>query len=497
MDTLQRMARGVLGWLPAVLVCVALPARALLPFPLAAGQTGYVTCLENTNYTYECYLPSNYSTNGPGGPILYTFNPSGGQISANFMTICQAFNCICIGVTNTHNNMSWDLVLQAMYAISRDVRTRILYDPSQEFAGGLSGGGECAYMFARLRGQHVAGLIEVAGWLGRNITYDGPAVQYYGIDRVQTNLLIIRTTGSTDTDAQFFDVFDSNFLATCSAKVADLTFSGGHEYPPNSTLETCLQWLIVHHQADGASDQENALTLYTNWQARIAAGDGNNVLRECVSNLMSYPRTWFAYQAGLTLDQLLANYNAFNQYDVSSLAQGDYAADLFYYYARGAANAGDTNRYYSCLKALTGITATNDYVGTIAISNIVVPVVYPTNNAVDYITTVTNDHAQDIATLESTFGYGNPWLQIAAAQPGSPLTLTLLKSAPWMQYDVQANSDLVNGAWDYIYFYNNTETPTIWSATVDPPAAGSSYYRLFTLAGGPGYSPYWPIWPPQ
>lgn len=490
------LLRRALFWLLAIaMVCINLPARALLPFPLTAGQTGYVKCLENTNYTYECYLPPTYSTNGGGGPIIYTFNPNGGSIAGNFLTACQNHNCICIGVTNTHNNMSWDLVLKAMYAVSRDVRTRVLYDPSQEFAGGLSGGGECSYMFARLRAQHITGLIEVAGWLGRGNS--GASVQYYGIDRVQTNLLVMRTTGSSDTATVFYNPFDSNFLATCNVKITDYTFSGGHSFPPDATLESCMQQLINLHSANGPNDQSNALVLYTNWQARIAIGDGNNVLRECVSNLMNFPRTWFAYQAELTLDQLLTNYNAFGRYDVSNLAQGDYAVDLFYYYARGAANAGDTNRYYSCMHALAGITATNDYVGTTTISNITVTVVYPTNNGMDYITTVTNDHAQDVASLEAGFGYGKPWLEISSVQSGNPLTLTLLKSAPWMQYDVQANSDLANGSWSYIYFYNNTETPTIWSANVDVPDTPSNYYRLFTLRGGPGYSPYWPTWPPQ
>lgn len=472
-----------------------MPARAFLPFPLTAGQTGYVTCLENTNYTYECYLPSVYNTNSTALPILYTFNPNGGQISANFLTVCHNFNCICIGVTNTHNNMSWDQVLKAMYIVSRDVRSRVYYDPSEEFAGGLSGGGECAYMFARMRAQHVAGLIEVAGWLGR--INNGPTVQYYGIDRVQTNLLIMRTTGNSDTAAEFYDVFDSNFLATCHAKILDFTFSGGHGYPPDSTLESCMQRLIIYHKGNGPNDQQNALMLYTNWQARIAAGDGNHVLRECVSNLMNFPRTWYAYQAESTLDQLLAHYRAFSRYDVSNLAQGDYAADLFYYYARAAADAGDTNRYYSCLKALTGITATNDYVGITTISNIYVPVAYNTTNGMDYITTTTNDHAQDISSLESTFGYGQPWLQVAA-RPGGPVTLTLLKSAPWMQYNVEGTSDLVNGAWGSVYFYNDTETPTTWSATVDlPPDATSDYYRVSTVAGTPGNSPYWPVWTTQ
>lgn len=498
MDTLCRTARRLFWLVVAGMVFINLPARALLPFPLNPGRLGFIPCLENSNYIYECYLPPNYSTNGSGTPILYTFNPGGGSLAGNFLSVCESSNWICICITNTHNNMSWDLVLKAMYVVTRDVRSRILYDPSEEFAGGLSGGGECSYMFARLRGQHVAGLIEVAGWLGRLNVGGGPAVQYYGIDRVQTNLIVTRTTGSTDTGAQFYNVFDSNFLATCNADITDYTFTGGHTYPPPATMGACFQQLILLHQGNGPNDQSDAQTLYTNWQARIATGDGNNVLRECMSNLMNFPRTWFSYQAEQTLDQLLTNYNAFSRYDVSNLAQGDYAADLFYYYARGAANAGDTNRYYSCLHALTGITATNDYVGTITISNIVVPAGFPTDNGLDYITTVTNDHANDVSLLETNFGYGKPWLQISPAQPGSPLTLTLLKSAPWLQqYEAQGRSDFVNGSWSSIDFYNDAETPTIWSATVDPLDPVSGYYRLSTRVGGPGYSSYWPVWTPQ
>src|ERR1035437_3904354 len=54
---------------------------ALLPFPLLAGQRGYVSCLERTmtnSVVYDVYLPPAYSTNGPALPIVYTFNPGGG-----------------------------------------------------------------------------------------------------------------------------------------------------------------------------------------------------------------------------------------------------------------------------------------------------------------------------------------------------------------------------------------------------------------------------------
>src|SRR6185312_12726035 len=112
-----------------------------------------------------------------------------------------------------------------------------------------------------------------------------------------------------------------------------------------------------------------------------------SVLHECVSNIMNFPRTWYAHEAELVLDQLLTNFTVFRTLDVSGLAQGDFAYDMFYFYARGAATNGDWNRHDSCMKALTGINITNDYNGTITISNITETVVFPTTNAMIFITT--------------------------------------------------------------------------------------------------------------
>jgi hypothetical protein len=72
-----------------------------------------------------------------------------------------------VGITGTKNGVPWTKILREIYAVTRDVRQRVLFDPTAEFAGGLSGGGECSYMFSRFRAQHVAGLFEMAGWLGR------------------------------------------------------------------------------------------------------------------------------------------------------------------------------------------------------------------------------------------------------------------------------------------------------------------------------------------
>ena len=65
----------------------------------------------------------------------------------------------------------------------------------------------------------MAGVLAIGSWLGRR--NNGAHVDYLGLDRVQTNLLVARTTGTSDEGATFYNPFDSNYLATCAAVIKD------------------------------------------------------------------------------------------------------------------------------------------------------------------------------------------------------------------------------------------------------------------------------------
>jgi hypothetical protein len=469
----------------------ALPSSAeLLPYPLSANHRGTVTCLENPSYTYDIYLPPGYTPHGNPLPIFYTMNSGGGGMVSTFQSFCSASNIICVGITGSQNYRPWTLELREMYAVALDVRERVMFDPTAEFAGGLSGGGECSYMFSRLRAQHVAGLFEMAGWLARGNV--GATVQYYGIDRVQTNLLVARTSGTSDAGAIFYNPFDSNYLATCGAVINDWWFNGGHQVPPSSLFSPIFSWLLSQRISAGPSDYTNAFMLYTNWQARIAAGQQESVLRECVSNLMSFPRSWYAYQAQMTLDHLLTNYTTFRSLNVSNLAQGDFASDLFFYYAYGAATNGDWPRYNSCMKALTGINVTNDFNGTTNISGINVTVNYPTTNGIAYITTTNGDRAGDIYSLLTNYNqYPFPRLQSALSASNGQLNLWVYKDTPGLAYSLQSSSILPNPAWQGVSVVA-VDTNIVWSAAVNLlPGVESGFYRI-EAAPSPAASPPWP-----
>ena len=433
----------------------------LKPFPLSAGQSGTVTCLENPAISYTVYLPPAYGTNKAPLPILYTLNPSGGGLVSTFQAVCSSLNIIAVGVNSSKNGAVLDLVLRDFYAVPHDVRQRVLFDPSAEFVAGFSGGGENAYIFSRFWAQHMAGIFAMSGWMG-NTYGPGGTVVYFSTSHVQTNLLVARTTGTSDDYTQTnWLAPDGVFLTSCGAQVKDWTFSGGHAIPSDSVKTTCLNWLLTSRTPAGASDQSNSLAQASNWRSRVASGQGEAVLRECVATLMNQPRTWFALEAQLVMDDLMTNYNSFRPLNVSNLTQGDFASDLFFYAALGAATNHDWQRYDSDLKALTGITGTS------------------------------GDRAGDIYYVLNKFNYPAPLLQISADPALGQANAWLQEDAPGLMYSLQTRTDLVNDVWQDLA-PPAVDTNAVWSATFgfDPGSAGG-FYRVGTTPMF-GTSPGWP-----
>lgn len=383
-------------------------------------------------------------------------------------------NIIVVGIISSKNGASWNLVLRDFYAVPRDLRQRVLFDPTAEFVGGLSGGGENSYVFSRFWAQHVSGIFAMSGWMGCTFGFTNDQVQviYYSTSQVQTNLLVARTTGTSDDQTQLtFLAPDGSFLTSCGAIVQDWTFTGGHTTPPDSVKTACLTWLLSHRTSAGPNDQSNSVVQAADWRSRAATGQSEAVLRECVNTLMNQPRTWFALEAQLVMDDLMTNYNSFRLLSVSNLAQGDFGSDLFYYSARGAANAAraaspalsnrDPQRYAGNLKALTGITGTS------------------------------GDRAGDIYYMLTNFNYSAPLVQLSAGQTPGQVSLWLQEDAPGISYSVQSRTNLANDVWQGIS-PPAFDTNTIWSVTFGfDPGSGNGFYRVGTTPL-PAASPPWP-----
>jgi len=458
---------AIRGFLIAALGWWSLQASAgLLPFPFSANQLGRVHCLEKSLVGYDVYLPPAYSTNGPALPILYTFNPDGGGMVASFKPVCSNLNIICVGILGVNNSAISDIFMRECAAVTRDIRLRVLFDPTAEFASGFSGGGLASYVYSRFRAQHVSGAFLMSGWLGRGGGYPW----YQTTDRVVTNLLVARAMGLSDGGSWVMES-DSNYLACCGTVFRDEYFVGGHQVPADDVKSNGLAWLVSQRILAGTNDQADADVQGSNWRARIAAGEQETVLRECVAALMGHPRSWIALEAQLALDDLMADETTFRSLSVSNLASGDFASDLFYYQARGAGDlTGITPwfpdllaraRYRSALKALTGITGVN------------------------------GDRAGDIRKLLLKYNYAPPVLQCSTDPALGQMNLWFSKDMPGLDSFLESRTDLGTGAWQQLNF-PVLETNTAWSVKFDlPPGSEQGFYRLRTSPSA-GVSPPWP-----
>ncbi|WP_372806149.1 hypothetical protein [Pontiella sp.] len=427
-------------------------AAGLLSFPLSANQRGTVTCMEHPSISYDIYLPPAYSTNSTPLPILYTFNANGGGMVPAFKSVCSALNIIVVGVTGPKNNAGWDIVLKECYAVTRDIRCRVLFDPTAEFATGMSGGGLVSYGYSRIRAQHVAGIFSMSGWMGR---YPN---RYCSIDRVQTNLLVARSIGLSDSSSWPMS-YDASYLSQWDSVINDLYFDGGHVVAPDSVKTTALSWLISTRTPASLNERSTATQQAQAWRLAIAAGQRETVVRECVNILMSRPRSWYAHEAQLVMDDLMADYDSFSSLSFANLAQGDFASDYFYFYAFGAALNADLTRYHSCLKALTGISGTN------------------------------GDRAGDLYDLLERFAFPNPKLH-GTSDPDQ-MCFWLIKDTPGLTYTLQSNANLLSNVWESATATSEDDS-TAWSATCAVlPGAKSAFYRIGSIAE-PATSSPWP-----
>jgi hypothetical protein len=441
------------GWSCAVAVAAAplvdtraAPVPTLRRFPLSAGQRGMVTCLANPAIQYDVYLPPSYSPALAPLPILYTCNPSGGGMVSNFQAVCANLQIIVVGLISPKNLVEWDVLYRDFHAVARDIRRRVLFDPTAEIVGGMSGGGVASYEFSRFRPQHVTGVYAMGSWLGS--TSGNHDIEEW----VQYNLLVARATGTTDSAAANYLSADKKFLTSCGAVVTDFSYTGGHVVPPDSQKSESLTWILDHREKPGANDRSEALAQATDWWTRIDTGGQQAVLREAADALMSRPRSWHAYQAQLILDELLGS-PSFRSLEVADLARGDFANNHFYFTARGAALNDDLQTYHGAMKALTGIMA------------------------------VYGDRSEGIASMLDLFGFLSPVLRIS--QDAGRLNLSIAKDTPGLTYSLESSPTLTATNWrgqpDL-----SAETNTEWSAGFDlPPEVPTEFYRVRATAAAP------------
>jgi len=268
---------------------------------------------------------------------------------------------------------------------------------------------------------------------------------YSILDWVPCNMLVARSTGTTDTNAKAYLTADKNFLLSCGAPVTDWDFTGGHVVSPDAQKTSALTWILNTRTLAGTNDRATAETQAANWRGRIQAGTRQDVLREAVDTLASHPRSWFAYQAQAILDELM-NDPKFLTQDVTDLGLGDMLNNFFYFTARGAALTGDMQTYQSAMRALTGISG------------------------------VYGDRSGGYYALLSQFGFAPPVGNLS--HDAQSLNLSFIKTTPGLSHTLETSLSLADGSWQKTAC-PTSETSTTWSASpAIVPEVKAAFYRI-------------------
>ena len=141
-----------------------------------------------------------------------------------------------------------------LYAIMWDTLARFNIDPAAQYAGGFSGGAVLSYNLARQYKERIGGVLASGGWL--QLMYDPWFVYPKG-------LLVARTTGSADKNANSFAGKDGEHLRKAGCVVKDWSQPGGHSVANPESMKAMMQWLLSEKSSDrNAAKADDAAALW-------------------------------------------------------------------------------------------------------------------------------------------------------------------------------------------------------------------------------------------
>jgi hypothetical protein len=408
-------------------------------FNISPGQRATIRCVDHPDIAYDLYLPSTYSATGNPRPLLWTFHPNGNGMVSDFQSVANSLQMIVVGIIESRNFIEWYSTMDVRFAVARDLRRRVNYDPTAVFASGWSGGGVESFEHSKILRPHLAGVFSMCGWLEN---------RYGDFDRYLTNLLVSRANGDADTGANYYLVPDGDYLRSYGVVIRDTIFPGVHQISPDAVKLDCLSWLLSQRTAAGPNDRTNAMNHATAWRAAIQAGDRATVLQACVNSILSNPRTYESHYAQIVLDELMSDFAHFRAVNVTNLASGPIAGDLFYFMALGAAQSWEQDYFYSCLKAASMLTDQGSYRGP------------------------------DLRALMIKYGFPEPQFRYSYAASSTELTFTYTKDAAWADYTWIETSDLSSGAWMPSSVTEHDNGDGTFSVVAPTSGAEQRFYRL-------------------
>lgn len=194
--------------------------------------------ISTSEFSYELYLPWNYSSN-ISYPLMICLSPNGNgkEFYKSVYPVANERGYILVGSNDFANYRSFDYFLPRVYESLGDVRSRVNVDGSPVYACGFSGGGMASYVISYFKPNYFQGLIVNSGGI-HEILYNKENLRRMGVRKVV--LLCGRRDGIVSCEHMRNDEM---WLNAAGIETYFIEFDGGHSMAPQDAYRGAVEWL--------------------------------------------------------------------------------------------------------------------------------------------------------------------------------------------------------------------------------------------------------------
>jgi hypothetical protein len=212
---------------------------AVLPRPAVPekGKIHHITCIDNSNYHYTCYVPARYTHEKPAPVVIH--DDAGGGASPLSTKMADELGWIMVGLTEARNG-PYPPSGENRDAALFDLRRRFNIDMTKLYFSGLSGGARRASLAAATYADNCAGVLCIVA--GINFTNPPLAVPMAFI------------TGDGDFNLGEVEDFYAREKKR-GRKAMLIRHKGGHDSGGPENIENAIRWLSKTPRGVGIRDR--------------------------------------------------------------------------------------------------------------------------------------------------------------------------------------------------------------------------------------------------
>jgi predicted esterase len=190
--------------------------------------------IKKDDFSYELYLPTNYSEDN-FYPVFLCLSPSGGgsQFYSRVYPAANESGWIMACSNDFRNNVSFDEYLPKIRKMISDVNNRIKV--SKMYIGGFSGGGMGSYVISYFN-PVFSGLIVNSGAIHQNLYNKNE------IKKIKAKKIVLICGERDSVVPCSYMGQDEKFLNSAGFETLLLKFKGSHEIAPTEMYRTAFKW---------------------------------------------------------------------------------------------------------------------------------------------------------------------------------------------------------------------------------------------------------------